>query len=124
MDDLTRRYYATRSDEIADEYESDHTQREVLLRRGFIQGMRILDVGAGAGRDVCILRDIGCDAYGVEPCDELRLVAAKRHPELMDRLIHGSLPDLGKPFGGDFDGVICSSVLMHLPKAQILDAAI
>lgn len=46
-----------------------------------------------------------------------------RYPELSGRLERGALPDLGKPFGGQFDGVLCSAVLMHLPRHEIPDAA-
>jgi hypothetical protein len=86
--------------------------------------MRVLDIGAAAGRDMALLRGMGCDVYGVEPCQELRSLAVQRHPELDGRIEPGSLPNVGEPFGGKFDGVLCSAVLMHLPRAQILDAAL
>jgi SAM-dependent methyltransferase len=86
--------------------------------------MRVLDVGAGSGRDVALLLAMGCDAYGVEPSAPMRHNAARSHPALAGRLLAAALPDLGQPFGGEFDGVVCSAVLMHLPHAAILDAAI
>lgn len=124
MDDRTATYYTQFAAEIAERYDALDVEMNKILRRAFDAGMRVLDVGAGSGRDAALLLDMGCDAYGVEPCDELRRLAETRHPSLTGRLAGGSLPHLGQPFGGAFDGVLCSAVLMHLPKAEILDAAI
>jgi SAM-dependent methyltransferase len=124
MDEQTLNYYAKNCKKIADRYDSAESYMRKLLDRVFYDGMRVLDIGAGSGRDVNILLGVGCDAYGVEPCDGLREIAKSRHPQLENRLCAGQLPQLGQPFGGQFDGVICSAVLMHLLKAEILDAAI
>lgn len=124
MDKRTHDYYAEFSEEIAKRYDSVELKMSRLLARVFTEGMRVLDVGAGSGRDVALLLEMGCDAYGVEPCDALRGVAEKQHPSLAGRLASDSLPQLGRPFGGEFDGVLCSAVLMHLRKAEMLDAAI
>jgi SAM-dependent methyltransferase len=124
MDELTQNYYASQAIGIADRYDSIPSPMERMIRRVFGEGMRILDIGAGSGRDVRYLRRVGCDAYGVEPCTEVRLAALQRHPELYGRLGSESLPGLGQPFGGQFDGVLCSAVLQHLPRAAVLDAAI
>ena len=80
----------------------------------FAPGARVLDVGCGKGRDVVALLDMGFDVYGVEPNDAMRSRAIERDPRLADRIAATALPDLGQPFGGGFDGVACSAVLMHL----------
>ena len=80
----------------------------------FAPGVRLLDVGCGMGRDVAVLREMGFDAYGVEPHGAMRAQAIGRHPTLAGRIADARLPDLGQPFGGDFDGVLCSAVLMHV----------
>ena len=95
MDELTRRYYAAHSRAIAERYQSIEPQMERQLRRAFVEGMRVLDVGAGSGRDASFLLSLGCNAYGVEPNDALRGVAFEFHPELSERLIAGGLPGLG-----------------------------
>jgi SAM-dependent methyltransferase len=124
MDDLTQQYYATHALELSDLYDSPRTGMEYALRRAFVAGMRVLDIGIGSGQDMRLLQQLSCDVYGVEPSDELRDLTLKRHPELGGRLEVGTLPSLGLPFGGNFDGVFCSAALAHLPRAAIIDAAI
>jgi SAM-dependent methyltransferase len=83
-----------------------------------------LDVGAGSGRDLAALAVEGFDCYGVEPSEGLRAAAIARHTELAERLADGALPALGTPFGGEFDGILCSAVLMHLQDADLFDAVL
>ncbi|MCK9225470.1 MAG: class I SAM-dependent methyltransferase, partial [Candidatus Muirbacterium halophilum] len=42
----------------------------------------VLDIGSGSGRDILILLEKGHDAYGIEPCNELRMLAEYRNPVL------------------------------------------
>lgn len=124
MDEQTSRYYSMNARQVAERYDTVEPPIAVLLRRTFAPGERVLDIGAGSGRDLELLLSLGCNAFGVEPCDELRSVALEKRPLLEGRLEAASLPDLGKPFGGSFDGVVCSAVLQHLRRADVLDAAI
>lgn len=80
----------------------------------FAPGSRVLDVGCGKGRDLVALLDMGFDACGVEPNDAMRAQALARDPRVAGRIAAASLPALGRPFGGGFDGVVCSAVLMHV----------
>ena len=64
------------------------------------------------------------DAYGIEPVEALRQAAMAAHPELAGRLGEGGLPRTGDAFGGEFDGILCSAVLMHVPDTDLLDAAL
>ena len=80
----------------------------------FAPGARVLDVGCGKGRDVVALLDMGFEAYGVEPNSAMRARAIERDPRLPGRIADAALPALGLPFGGGFDAVACSAVLMHL----------
>ena len=85
----------------------------------FPPGARVLDVGCGKGRDVVALMDMGFDAWGVEPNEAMRTRALARDPRLAGRIADGALPSLGLPFGGAFDAVACSAVLMHLPDSDL-----
>jgi SAM-dependent methyltransferase len=89
----------------------------------FAPGARVLDVGCGKGRDVVALLDMGFDAFGVEPNDAMRAQALARDARLRGRVEPASLPELGQPFGGGFDGLACSAVLMHVAH-DVLPAAI
>lgn len=124
MDEKTQNYYAVNSKDVAERYDAVESHMKKILGQAFFAGMRVLDVGAGSGRDVNILLEMGCEAYGIEPCDELREVAVQKRPQLENRICSGQLPQLGQPFEGGFDGVLCSAVLMHLTKAEMLDTAI
>ncbi len=81
-----------------------------------------MDIGAGSGRDMIQLLKQGYDVFGIEPCDELRKLAIDKYPNLSSRLVAGNIPDIGKPFGGDFDGVLCSAVIMHIHKEYLFDS--
>ena len=58
----------------------------VLLPFVFHPGHRVLDIGAGSGRDMARLLSQGIDAYGIEPRDSMRHQAAAAHPDLKTRL--------------------------------------
>ncbi len=85
----------------------------------FAPGARVLDVGCGKGRDLAVLLEMGFAAYGLEPHAAMRTQAIQQHPQLADRISPGALPDIGQPFGGGFDGVLCSAVLMHIPDTAL-----
>ena len=85
----------------------------------FAAGGRVLDVGCGKGRDLVALLDMGFDAYGIEPHAAMRAQACARDARVPGRVVEATLPDIGQPFGGGFDGVLCSAVLMHVPPAAL-----
>jgi SAM-dependent methyltransferase len=90
----------------------------------FKSGERVLDIGAGTGRDASRLLNLGIDVRAVEPSAEMRARALAKHPDLEGRLFGGSLPrDLPGPVSGKYHGVILSAVLMHVPDSEIFDAA-
>ncbi len=124
MDCSTLDYYAQHATDLAKRYESIPSPVAPYFSLAFPAGSRVLDVGAGSGRDLAALIKSGFDAHGVEPSDGLRAAAITHHPELSGMLIPGNLPQIGTPFGGQFDGILCSAVLMHLSDADLFDAAL
>jgi SAM-dependent methyltransferase len=122
MDAATSGFYDRHADDIAAGCEAARSSMSTHFA-ALPRGGRVLDVGAGSGRDMAELARQGFEAYGVEPHAALRALAARRHPELADRLVAGTLPALGLPFGGGFDGVVCSAVLMHVDEAALPAAA-
>lgn len=85
----------------------------------FAPGSRVLDIGCGKGRDLAVLLEMGFAAYGLEPHDAMRTRAIELHPQLAQRIAGAALPAIGQPFGGGFDAILCSAVLMHLPEAAL-----
>lgn len=123
MDEATARYYAENAADIAARYEAVLSPVARYFPVAFASGGRVLDIGAGSGRDLAALLDSGYDAYGVEPSEGLRSLAYARHPALRERISAGGLPAIGEPFAGAFDGILCSAVLMHVPESDLFDTA-
>jgi len=123
VDQGTLGYYAGHAREVFERYHSALGGVSEYFGRVFRKGEKVLDVGAGSGRDVLRLLDMGVDAFGLEPCREFIELAQKEYPQLRGRMIPGSLPDdLGEVKGRKFDGVVCSAVFMHIPDEDLLDA--
>ena len=126
MDPKTSVYYLKNASKLAEQYAIvSHTLGE-CFDRVFSKSHKILDVGCGTGRDLAFLLGKGKDACGVDPSREM-LVGA--HQTLDEhgfsgegRLFVGSLPDLSQFAESEFDGVLCSAVLMHLPEEELFDA--
>jgi SAM-dependent methyltransferase len=124
MDQQTADFYENNAVSVSERYESVISPVAHLFPLAFPEKARVLDIGCGSGRDMASLATQGYYAYGLEPSSGLRAMAVGNHPELSSRIAAGTLPDLMQPFGGAFDGILCSAVLMHVPDSQLFDAAL
>ena len=81
---------------------------------------RVLDIGAGTGRDAAALAAMGYDVVAVEPTAAFRDQAAALHPSPRIRWLDDSLPDLRRVIdsGVAFDVVMLTAVWMHLDAAE------
>lgn len=81
-----------------------------------LSGDKVLDVGAGSGRDAHWVQQQGCEVIAVEPSDGLRELGAK-HTGVEVTWINDSLPALSRTenLGMRFDLILVSAVWMHLP---------
>ncbi|TDH58944.1 class I SAM-dependent methyltransferase [Dankookia rubra] len=79
---------------------------------------RVLDVGAGSGRDAAAVAALGHAVVAVEPTAALRLAAMALHPSPRIAWVADSLPDLAGLPAGDFDLVMLTAVWMHLDAGQ------
>jgi SAM-dependent methyltransferase len=81
---------------------------------------RVLDIGAGTGRDAAGFADMGHIVTAVEPTAELRMRAIKLHPSPQIAWVDDSLPDLPvvSGWGETFDVVMLTAVWMHLDEQQ------
>ena len=81
---------------------------------------RVLDIGAGTGRDAAAFAAMGHAVVAVEPTAELRARAAALHPSPRIEWLDDGLPELARLAGqgGDFDVVMLTAVWMHLDEGQ------
>jgi SAM-dependent methyltransferase len=81
---------------------------------------RVLDIGAGTGRDAAGFAALGHSVVAVEPTEELRRGAMLLHPSPMIEWLDDSLPDLAviRARGDKFDVVMLTAVWMHLDALQ------
>jgi SAM-dependent methyltransferase len=91
-----------------------------LIRRFFRPGGRTADIGCGSGREVAFLALNGFDAVGYDASDALLEQARTRYPKL--EFAAASLPALAGLSDCSLDNVLCETVIMHLPRAQIAPA--
>ena len=124
MDKPTLAYYALHASEVAQRYEVAPSPLAHRFAESFSAGGRILDIGCGSGRDLAQLHKQGFQPYGVDGTEEFVELAQMLHPELKGRVVQGLLPDLPTPFGGEFDGVLCCAVLMHIDSTELFNAAL
>lgn len=126
MDAQTSAFYSKNAKRLASDYANVSPEFEERLGRAFAKSHKILDVGCGPGRDLSFFLKNGKDAYGVDASSEIietahsTLTASGRSGR--GRLFEAALPDLSLFAEGEFDGVLCSAVLMHLPEEEIFDA--
>lgn len=81
---------------------------------------RVLDIGAGSGRDAAGFAALGYRVTAVEPMAGLRQRAAVLHTSPSIEWIDDSLPDLARitARGETFDVVMMTAVWMHFDEAQ------
>lgn len=81
---------------------------------------RVLDIGAGTGRDAAALAARGCRVVAVEPTPEMRAHGLRLHGAAGVEWIDDGLPDLDtiRARGETYDLVLLSAVWMHLDPGQ------
>jgi SAM-dependent methyltransferase len=81
---------------------------------------RVLDIGAGTGRDAAALAELGHTVTAVEPTPELRAHGQQLHGHLPITWIDDSLPDLDRVHatGERYDLIMQTAVWMHLDADQ------
>ncbi len=81
---------------------------------------RILDIGAGSGKDAADFAAMGHTVLAVEPTPVLLAGAIARYSHPAIAWLADGLPDLAalSARGGTFDLIVLSAVWMHLDEAQ------
>lgn len=118
MRDEVLRGYAAAAPRLIGSFEALSSEAVLAPVRDLLPSppARILDIGAGTGRDGGWLRQMGHAVTAAEPVAELREAGAALHPAL--RWIDDCLPHLDAvaALGEGFDLVLLVGVWQHLPR--------
>lgn len=112
------RHYETNSEALIDKYEAINPTELYAPVAMYLpqQPARILDVGAGTGRDAAWLCAMGHHVTAVEPVAGFRAAGQRRHGACDIRWVSDTLPQLSKitsPSGG-FECILLTAVWHHL----------
>ena len=124
MDQQTVNYYSENAQAVAARYESVVSNLSESFQFSFKANSKLLDIGCGSGRDLAFLVSLGHDCFGLDATPEFVELSQNVHPELKGKIVQSALPTFEPPFGGQFDGILCSAVLMHIPEDQLVPAAL
>ncbi|GAA4585839.1 hypothetical protein GCM10023194_29750 [Planotetraspora phitsanulokensis] len=99
-----------------------YTDRPAMLRlAGDVSGLRILDVGCGAGHYAAELFARGAQVVGIEGSATLLRHARERVNGHAELLLHDLEEPLDFAADASFDGAVCALVLHHVKnRAQLL----
>ncbi len=107
---------------FADDWEDQQSAPEDLydlIHQYFHRGLTA-DIGCGSGRDTAWLVGHGYPAAGYDASDGLLAEARRRHPGIAFK--KASLPSLDGVKSDSLCNVLCETVIMHLPPADIAPA--
>jgi SAM-dependent methyltransferase len=115
-------HYAEEAPDLLKRYESisfAETHRSVMHLIPN-EPCRVLDIGAGTGRDAAGFAALGHCVVAVEPTEEMRRGAMALHPSPLIEWLDDSLPGLATVLarGEQFDVVMLTAVWMHLDEQQ------
>jgi len=111
--------YGAEAEKLAENYERvpfETVYAEVLPLLPTAAG-RVLDIGAGTGRDAAALAGRGHLVTAVEPVPQLRQQSLRLHGDAAVRWVDDALPELST-LTGEFDLVLISAVWMHLDAGE------
>jgi len=114
--------YAETADALVEQYESiafADLHRDILHLIPAAPS-RVIDIGAGTGRDAAAFAALGHSVVAVEPTAQLRGHGQRLHRSAKIFWIDDALPDLAKVHerGQRFDLVMLTAVWMHLEAGQ------
>ena len=114
--------YAEEAEALVERYESLSfaENHKLILHLIPTAACRVLDIGAGTGRDAAGFAALGHRVVAVEPTAEMRTRAMALHPSPRIEWLDDSLPELAQLVarGETFEVVMLTAVWMHLDAAQ------
>lgn len=112
-------YYDRHAVELADSYEGISFESTHPALAQMLAGkppLRILDVGAGTGRDAAAIAQLGHHVVAVDPSAKMLKLAQTLHRDRRIEWLPDALPGLVKVRGKPFDIILLSAVWMHVPS--------
>lgn len=120
MSNSTLDYYDHNAVELATRYETaDVAEIHRRLEQAFEPGARLLELGAGSGRDAAAMVAAGFRVTLTDGSEAMLRQAVAGHPELGGRVVRHRCPAPLPWDDGAFDGVYALAMLMHMPAADI-----
>ena len=121
-DDPALSYYQEHASRLADGYEAltfeaAHPGLAAIMTQDHAdEKLRVLDIGAGTGRDAAWFAAHGHDVVAVEPSEAMRTLAQRLHAGLPIDWRDDRLPELAGILSGRdrFDVIVLSAVWMHV----------
>ena len=114
-------YYDSHVFDLADSYEGisfENTHPALAQELTARSPIRILDVGAGTGRDAAAIANLGHHIVAVDPSAQMLKLAQTLHRDPRITWLLDALPALEMVQGQTFDIVLLSAVWMHVPPAE------
>lgn len=118
-------YYDRHAIELADSYEGisfANTHPSLVQMLTGKPPLRVLDVGAGTGRDAAAIAQLGHQVVAVEPSAQMLKLAQALHRDDDITWVSDTLPSLTRIPSQQFDIVLLSAVWMHIPPAERAEA--
>lgn len=113
-------WYDTHAARLADGYEglsAEETHPRLFALLNDKKPLRVLDVGAGTGRDAAALSALGHHVTAVEPSTKMLRLARSLHAGRDIGWVADGLPALAKTHG-PYDLILVSAVWMHVSPAD------
>ena len=124
VDKPTAKSYDSDAHGFCERYEAaDVAELHEFLSRHVHEGMRVLEIGCGSGRDAAFMdSELGSEVTALDGSAAMVELARTAHPEIADRIHHTVMPlsdDENAEFAESFDVVVCLAMLMHLPDDEL-----
>lgn len=121
MDEKTKLSYADNAQKFSADWRSQPPPADMykLLLQHFIPGGETADIGCGDGRDAGWLSSQDFKVRGYDASSDLISLARKHHPDIEFK--EATLPKLSE-ITETFENVLCETVIMHLPVAEVQNA--